>query len=265
MLYFIGQILPYIAVFVFVGGMIVQVISWLKKPVPFPQTLFPASSTAAGRVMDFIAEIVIFKSMRRGSKGLWLWAWLLHVALAMIILGHIVGIGTLAQQFVVIGVSAAVSVKLSAALGNLSGLILFAALIVLLYRRTADTEAKRLSDPADYFCLLLLLAIVISGMHMRLTTHEVDLMAIRTYLAGILTLSPVAIPQDWIFISHYSLVMILLIYAPFSKLVHLAGYFVNRALLAQAPPVYPTPATGAKQTLPGFKQQASSGKGGLAE
>jgi nitrate reductase gamma subunit len=169
----------------------------------------------------------------------------MHGSLAVIIVGHIVGIYTLTLEFTLIGLSPGASSALSAGLGITAGIVCFLSLMVLFYRRTAIDEVKRLSDPVDYFVLLLLLAIVISGMHMRLTSLNIDLTAIRSYLAGILTLHPIPIPRTWIFVSHFTLVNILLLYFPFSKLFHGAGFVVNRGMLTEKPPIYPTPATRA--------------------
>lgn len=242
MLFFLGQIFPYIAIILFLTGMTWRVLIWLKAPVPFQLTLFPAPQTFAGRVGAIGWEIVSFRSLWLGDPALWLWAWLMHGSLAFIIGGHIVGIYTLTRQFTLIGLSPAASSTWSAGFGIAAGILCFLSLMVLFYRRTAIAELKRLSDPVDYFDLLLLLAIVISGMHMRLTSLNIDLPAIRSYLAGILTLHPLPIPRTWIFVSHFTLVNILLLYFPFSKLVHAAGFVVNRAMVTEKPPVYPTPA-----------------------
>ena len=256
MLYFIGQVFPYIAAGIFVFGMAWRVQRWLQAPVPFPITLFPAPLSPAGRFAAVTGELVLFKSLRRGGNGLWLWAWLMHVSLALIIAGHIVGIYFLTHQFTMIGLSPQASSQLSAFLSSAAGIVFFASLLVLFYRRTAFTEVKRLSDPADSFELLLLMAIVVTGMHMR-TVSEINLPAIRDYLGSLIMLRPVAIPHESIFISHFFLVNVLLLYFPFSKLVHMAGFVVNRAMLVAAAPEYPTPAggrvTGARPTARVFK------------
>lgn len=251
MLFFIGQILPYIATAVFLVGVSWRVVTWLRAPVPFELTV-PAVGTKQNRILTLGREILFFDSLRRGDRQLWLWAWLLHISLVFIIIGHIAGIYYLTKQFTLVGLSADASSRLSAILGTICGVVLFVALITLLYRRTAIPEVKRLSDPADYFILGLLIAIVVTGMHMRVTTHEVDLPAIRGYLGGLFALRPVPIPKDWVFISHFTLVNILLIYLPFSKLIHMVGGLVNQMIITQPPPVYPTP--------PGTKRSVSFGK-----
>ncbi len=241
MLFFIGQIFPYLAAGVLIVGMIWRVGTWLRVTVPFQLTLSPAPVTTSERILTVGRELLLFSSLWRGDRGLWIWAWLMHVTLAMVIIGHIVGISSLGLQFTAVGATTDQSKALSAVMGTGIGIVLFVALFVLLYRRIAIPEVKRLSDPAEYFDLLLILAVVISGLHMRVTSLEVDLVAIRGYMGGILSFQPIAIPREWIFISHFFLVNVLLIYIPFSKLVHLAGAFVNRTMLVAAPPVYPSP------------------------
>jgi len=242
MLYFIGQVLPYIAAGVFLIGVTYRVVGWLKVPVPFQLTLFPAPRDGVGRISAVGIELLFFKSLFKNDKILWLWAWSLHIALAMVIGGHVVGIYYLMNQFTLIGMTPAASQTMSAVLGTSAGLVLMVALMVLFYRRISIPEVKRLSDPADYVDLLFLLSIVITGNHMRLPTVHVHLPAIKAYLGGLFTLTPVPIPTDWVFVVHFTLVNLFLIYFPFSKMIHFAGYLVNRAMLVEAAPVYPTPA-----------------------
>ncbi len=242
MLFIIGGVLPYIAVTVFVAGMTFRLVKWLRVPVPFQLTLFPVSGTSLGRFSAVLKEMLFFKSLRRGDSGsLWFWSWIMHVMLILIIAGHVVGIYYLTHQFTLIGLTEEISSRLSAAIGSLAGLGFFAALVVLLFRRLTVKEVKYISDPADYFDIILLLSIVLTGMMMRLPGVEIDLASIRNYLGDVIMLSPSPIPKEWLFVVHFSLVNLLLIYFPFSKLVHLAGFFVTRSMLVEPPPVYPTP------------------------
>ncbi len=242
LLYFVGQVLPYIAGAIFLIGVIYRVAGWLKVPVPFQLTLFPAPTSGAGRIAAVGTEVLLFKSLYNNDKNLWLWAWLLHVSLAMVILGHIVGIYFLMNQFTLIGLSASASQTVSAFLGTVFGLTLLISLIVLFYRRLVNPEVKQLSDPADYIDLLFILVIAITGNHMRLPGVEVDLPAVKAYLGSLLAFGPAPIPDSGVFIAHFVTVMLFMIYFPFSKMLHFAGFLVNRAMLVEAAPVYPTPA-----------------------
>lgn len=260
MFFFLGEVLPYMASVVFVFALLWRVAGWLRVPVPFPLTLGPSGRRRGlGRVMAVGRETLLFDSLRRGDGRLWLWAWLLHLSLVLIIVGHIAGIYYLTRQFTLVGLSAEASSRLSALSGTILGTGFVVALIVLSYRRMAITEVRRLSCVADYFILALLLAIAVTGMYMRLGGDAVELAAVRAYAAGLLTLQPVPIPRHWIFVSHFTLVNILLLYLPFSKLIHMVGIFFGRALVTQAPPVYPTPAgTGCRIS---FAREAAGHEG----
>jgi len=255
-LFFVGQVLPYIAAAVFLVATLLRLAGWLRVPVPFPLTLGPsARRRGLGRIMAVGREVIFFDSLRRGDRMLWLWAWLLHISLILILVGHVAGISYLTRQFMPAGLSAEASSRLSAISGTICGTVLLAALVALFCRRMVIAEVRRLSCAADYFLLVLLVAIAVIGMYMRLGGDAVELAAVRAYAAGLLTLHPVPIPRHWAFISHFILVNILLLYLPSSKLIHMAGIFFGRALVTQPPPVYPTP-TGAR-CRPSFTPEAA--------
>lgn len=244
MLFIVGQVLPYIAGGIFLIGVIGRLMGWLKVGVPFQLTLFPAPTDGLGRVTNIGTEMVLFKSLYNNNKSLWFWAWMFHVALAMIIIGHAVGIYFQMHQFTLIGLSAKASEATSAFFGTIAGIIAVVTLVWLFYRRISDPMVKQLSDPRDYFDLILIFAVVFTGNHLRFAggfNMEV-LEAIRTYMGNLLTFSPTPIPNNGVFVAHFFFVQLLLIYFPFSKLMHLVGIMVNRAMLVEAEPVYPTPA-----------------------
>jgi len=250
MQFFLGCVLPYLAFAVFLAGMAWRTWNWLRRPVPFAITLYPAQSRPAARVAAAAKELLLFRSLYHGDRGLWLWAWLMHFSLALIVVGHVVGLSLVGRQFCYLGASAETSTFMSGLIGTTTGLVFAVSLLALFYRRTAVPEAKRLSDPADYFALALLLAVAVTGLHMRLAWLAADQAEVRSYLAGLLTFRPVPLPREPIFVVHFTLVSVLLLYFPFSKLVHLTGAFASQALLLQSPPVYPTPAGAAQERRP---------------
>ena len=80
----------------------------------------------------------------------------------------------------------------------------------------------------DYFPLLLLLGIAVTGYLMRYTTAKADLIEVKELAMGLLSFHPV-IPAglDSIFYLHIFLVSVLIAYFPFSKLLHMAGVFMS--------------------------------------
>ena len=76
--------------------------------------------------------------------------------------------------------------------------------------------------PSDYLLLLLLLAIAVSGNYMRFLMH-IELEPYQAFFSNLFGLRFGAPVENGMFILHFLLVQVLLIYFPFSKLVHVIG------------------------------------------
>lgn len=227
-----GAVIPYIVIILFLGGIIMRIMAWLKIPVPFKLTVFPCPPNRGGAVADLAKESVGFKSLWRGNKGLWFMSWLFHISLAFVLIGHFFGIGFLGQQFTWFGASSAESMRLSVLLGTYAGTALLVGVVLLTIRRFASPTIKYISSFADYLVLVLLLGIVGSGMYMRLL-EDVTYESVQNYLLGLLTFHPVAPPDNLAFLFHFTLVELLLLYFPYSKLMHSCGIFFSRWLMVR--------------------------------
>jgi nitrate reductase gamma subunit len=249
MAFFIGGILPYIACAVFLAGTIIKVAVWLRTPVPFQLTLYPVPGDTSRRITAVVTEFILCRSLYLEDKLLWLRVWLFHFSLAMVVAGHLLGIFFMRSQFTLVGLSLVTSRTLSSFLGGMTGIVMTVSLGIMLCGRIVNPEVRRLSEPDNYFELLLLLAIALTGSLMYLPGFHVDLQAVRAYMGGLINLHPIPFPHSPLFIVHFLLVNILLLYFPSSRLMHSAGFFVNRAMLVEAPPVYPTPARNAPRSV----------------
>jgi len=101
------------------------------------------------------------------------------------------------------------------------------ALTYLFFRRVIYPQIRYISLPSDYFAVLLLLSVALSGVLMRLF-FRVDIVAVKELAMGVLTFHPV-IPGGigLAFYIHLSLISILIAYFPFSKMMHAAGIFLS--------------------------------------
>jgi nitrate reductase gamma subunit len=88
---------------------------------------------------------------------------------------------------------------------------------------------RYISTFSDYFALALLLLVIATGNQMRFM-GSLDLAQARQFVSGVLTFHPVAPPSDAAFVAHLLLVCALLVYIPFSKLVHLGGLVLSPTL-----------------------------------
>jgi nitrate reductase gamma subunit len=249
-------IVPYAAFLVFIGGFIYRMVKWWTIPVPFriPTTCGQQKSLpwmkknplenpanfwgVAGRMA---LEIFLFRSLFRNisaeisdkrpvydsAKWLWFFGLLFHWSLLIIVLRHlrfliepiapwIAGLAAL-DGFFEIGLPTF----------YLSDAAVLAGLSFLFLRRVILPRLRYISLVVDYFALLLLLGIVVTGLLMR-HFYPADLLAVKNIVLGWVTLSPVAPAGVGIFFYiHLFLVFTLLVWFPFSKLMHMGGVFLS--------------------------------------
>jgi len=248
--YFILQILPYIALPIFVIGILYRLGRWASGRIVHNITLTPAPTTQTGALVDIATEAIFFRSIFNTDKALWGGAWIMHMALFAILGGHVMGIGTLGLQFYYIGLtSEATSEMLSNLLGTSMGVVVLVGLLYLLYRRMAINEVKAVSAPSDYAHLLLLIAIVSVGNFMRFVPEwGIHYEPVREYIIHLAKLMPITpdmeVMHKPLLALHLLLVQILMIIFPFSKLLHVFGMFAHRWIVNRP---YVEPANG----LPG--------------
>ena len=251
-----GIIIPYSAFLAFLAGVTYRVILWAKSPVPFriPTTCGQQKSlpwiksnplesppNTAGVVGRMVLEVLFFRSLFRnskmelregkpifgGAKWLWLAGLAFHWSFLIIALRHL--------RFFFDPVPG--SINLLAALDGLfetavptlymMDVLFLVSVTYLFLRRLAIPWLRYISLPADYFPLLLILAIGLSGFLMR-HVYKVDLYKVKELALGWVRFQP-RIPEGigWIFYVHLFLVSVLLAYFPMSKLMHMGGVFLS--------------------------------------
>jgi nitrate reductase gamma subunit len=257
--YFFGVFVPYMAIAIFLGGFVYRVVQWAKSPVPFSiQTTcgqgksldfikhnrLEAPDTTAEVVARMLLEVLTFRSLFRNtmsevhdgprithesSKWLWLFAIIFHYSFLMVVIRHmrlflnpvpeVLAFMDWADSMFEIGTP---SMYMTTA-----GLIGGAAL--LFSRRLVNRHVRYISLASDYFPLVLIFAIGITGALMRhFLRGGIDIVAIKQLAVGLVTFSPVINGEiGSIFYIHLFLVSTLLIYFPFSKLMHLGGVFLS--------------------------------------
>lgn len=226
---FVANVLPYITIVVFVGGLIYRIKGWLDTPSPMPLSItYPKSR--GEQIKNVANEMLFFPTLLKNDRNLWIGAWPFHVALAFIIIGHLRLFSELPDKMLLaVGFSAAGIDTLSAVSGKAVGILIVITLIYLLVRRYTQPTVREMSNLADYLVILLLLAIVTAGNYMRFAM-EIDVAEYRTFLGTIFALSPAAPPENPVFILHLFLVQMLLIMLPFSKIIHPVGIFFTQGI-----------------------------------
>ncbi|HSR29992.1 MAG TPA: respiratory nitrate reductase subunit gamma [Anaerolineae bacterium] len=230
--YILAYITPYIAVIVLISGVAYQMYRWSQRqPVPAHLSLFPRPESHIGRLGDTLLDMFTMKGLLRVNRLLWAGGFIMHVGLLLLILGHIRVVTDFYFLWDWLRWGEKELHTFSLVAGLLAGFLFMIPLFYLLSRRFSGS-VKWLSTPEDYFVLVLLVAIAITGMHMRMVI-EVDQHAMREFMQGLYKFSWKPVPESAgiSFIWHFALVQLLMIYFPFGKLLHTIGSVFNKMVM----------------------------------
>jgi nitrate reductase gamma subunit len=213
-LFVIGM--AYFAAAAFIFGLLLRLYGYLRTPMPLPAAATPAPESEAGATLRVVGDVLVFPNLFKADQWLWIGAWVFHVALAAILFRHL--------RYFIYPVPELVLYMEPVALffGYLFGI----ATLYLIWRRLALPRTLYLSNIPDYFALALLGGIAATGILISYWLHA-NLVDVKAFMIGLLTLRPVAPPKHPLFLVHFTLVSILMIYFPFSKLLHAGGIFFS--------------------------------------
>ncbi|MCI0475730.1 MAG: respiratory nitrate reductase subunit gamma [Anaerolineales bacterium] len=206
----------YLSTFVFVGGLSLRLALYIKTPVPLKIVQTPGPKSAPGVVARIAGDVLIFPNLFQADKLLWLGAWIFHACLFLILVRHtryfLYPVPELVIDWQTISVYAGFFFPIPA--------------LYLFWRRLASSRMLYISGLPDYITLILLTAIASTGMlvHYFARVYLVD---VKAFTLGLVTFAPVQPPQHPIFVVHFILVCSLLIWFPFSKLMHAGGVFFS--------------------------------------
>lgn len=202
----------YAAVAVFLAGLGRKILQYARVQAPLKIPTTPAPTTRWGVGLRLVREIAFFESLFKANLWIWLFGWLFHGALLLVLLRHL-------RYFIepVWGWVAWLQ-----PLGVLAALAMVASLAGLWARRFFVERIAYISTPSDHLMLALLLLIAASGLTLKFFAHT-DIVAVKIYFLGLLHFELQPLPGDPVLYVHLALVSILLIVFPFSKLLHAPG------------------------------------------
>jgi len=212
----IYAVLFYFATAVFIIGLAHRIRLYARTPAPLKIPTTPAPVTRTGVVARMAREVVFFESLFKASKWTWLFGWVFHAALLLVVLRHL-RYFTEPVWFWVIWVQP---------FGMYAGFAMVAGLAGLWVRRLAVDRVRYISSPSDHLMLLLLIGIAATGLMMKYVAHT-DILSLKAFVLGLLYFDWQPIPADPVLLVHLSLVLVLMIIFPFSKLLHGPGLFFS--------------------------------------
>lgn len=205
-----------VSLLVFIGGTGYKMYQYAKTPAPLKIPTMPAPLTRTGVVVRILSEVVLFKSLFRSNKWIWLFGFLFHFGLLLVLLRHL-------RYFIE---PVPLWVVLLQPFGKYASFAMIIGLFGLLARRFLVERIRYISTPADYLMLFLLLGIGISGGLTTFVEHT-DIIQFKAFVLGVMTMNWQDFPLTPLLVVHLLLVCVLLFIFPFSKLLHAPGIFFS--------------------------------------
>jgi nitrate reductase gamma subunit len=206
----------YLATAVLVAGLALRIRQYAGTPAPLKIPTTPAPTTRGGVVLRLVREVVFFESLFKATLWTWLFGWVFHAALALVLMRHlryftdpVWGWVAFVQPF-----------------GVYAGFAMLAGLGGLWARRFLVDRVRYISTPSDHLMLALLVGIGSSGLAMKYLAHT-DVVAVKSFFLGLLAFQVRELPADPALAIHLGLVASLMLVFPFSKLLHVPGLFFS--------------------------------------
>ncbi|MBA3034310.1 MAG: respiratory nitrate reductase subunit gamma [Gammaproteobacteria bacterium] len=209
-------ILFYLAFAIFIAGVAYKIYDYARTPAPLSIPTTPAPITKGGVAFRMFREVLFFESLFKGNLWIWLFGWLFHMALFLVLIRHlryftepVWGWVAFLQPF-----------------GMYAGFAMAAGLAGLWGRRFLVERIRYISTPSDHLMLALLLLIALSGLGIKFLMHT-DIIAVKVFFLGLMMFDIQPLPSHIGLYVHLLLVALLMIIFPFSKLLHAPGVFFS--------------------------------------
>ncbi|MEN8178784.1 MAG: respiratory nitrate reductase subunit gamma [Pseudomonadota bacterium] len=205
-----------VATLVLVIGLARKIAQYAKTPAPLKIPTTPAPVTQTGVVLRMFREVVLFESLFKSTKWTWIFSWMFHMGLFLVLIRHV-------RYFID---PVWLPIELIQPFGKYAAFAMVFGLLGLLARRVLVDRVRYISAPSDFLWLLLLIVIGSSGLMMTFVVHT-DIVMVKDFFTGFWTLSGGDLPMDPILLIHLTMVAVLMLLLPFSKLLHIPGIFFS--------------------------------------
>ena len=217
MLSIVYALLFYAATILLVVGVGARIRKYATSPAPLKIPTTPAPITTQGVVLRMLREVVFFESLFKSNKWIWLFGWMFHMALWLVVIRHL--------RYTIPG-STPWLLDFLQPFGKYAGFAMVIGLLGLWARRFLVDRVRYISSPSDHLILALLIGIGLSGLSMTFVA-KTDIVAVKAFMSGLWTFQINTLPASPLVFLHLGLVIVLMIIFPISKLLHAPGVFFS--------------------------------------
>jgi nitrate reductase gamma subunit len=161
-------------------------------------------------------ELVFFESLFKSNKWIWIFGWLFHYGMFLVLARHLRYFTNPVWTWV----------DLIQPFGKYAAFAMAAGLLGLWVRRLVVDRVRYITALSDHLMLALLFAIAGTGLMMDYVTHT-DIVGVKAFFLGLMYFDWQPIPTNPVLLAHLGLVATLMIIFPISKLLHAPGVFFS--------------------------------------
>jgi nitrate reductase gamma subunit len=208
----------YAATTILVAGLAYKIVVYARTPQPLKIPTTPAPITKAGVVWRMTKEVTVFASLFKSNKWIWIFGWMFHAALLLVLLRHLRYFTEPVWTWV----------ALLQPFGKYAAFAMIGGLLGLWARRIVVDRVRYITNLSDHLMLLLLVMIGASGAAMKfIPAAHTDIVALKAFILGLMRFDWQPLPADPVLLIHLALVIVLMIIFPISKLLHVPGLFFS--------------------------------------
>lgn len=161
-----------------------------------------------GYTVTGILDVLFLGRLFRVNKPLWIGEWGFHVSFILVVLGHLRFIVNYPPRWFYHLVC----------IGKYAGILLVFSLVYILFVRISNREKPNYLSPRNLLLILHIFSIGATGIILRFFIRT-DIISVKEYVMGILSFHPVSFNNGGLFILHFFLFLILVLYLPSHVLV----------------------------------------------
>jgi nitrate reductase gamma subunit len=206
----------YFATLLFVVGTLYRIGIYTRTPAPLKIPTTPAPINTGGVVLRMMREVFLFESLFKANLWTWGAGWLFHASLALVLMRHLRYFTEPVWSWV----------AFIQPFGMYAGITMVLGVAGLWARRIFVERIRYISTPSDHLMLALFIAIGVSGLVMRFVVHG-DVISVKGFMLGLMHFDLQPLPSNMILYAHLSLVAVLMMIFPVSKLLHAPGLFFS--------------------------------------
>lgn len=189
----------YVSLLVFFGTYAAKALTWARSS---PAKTARPEEMKMKTIMKGVCDILFLRRLLAVNDLLWIGEWIFHVSFVLVILRHLRYFLDPVPQWVWVIQTP----------GIIAGYVLPLSLAYVLVVKLL-IEKKRYVSTYNFFLLVLIFVISVSGLLMQTAGHP-DVVSVKAFIMGIMTFEVVAAPEDVFFIAHFIMVLAFMVSVP---------------------------------------------------